>query len=102
MYASVARCTIVSTAQSNEEISNVDDCWIKSDSTKRFAAYGFLKVDFTLETFRTNNKLDRDSFVKNVNVGDGNGSKSKTTNESTVTKNHSQTVPKADKAILKI
>ena len=59
---------------------------VKSDTTKRFAACGFLKVDCKLQTSRTNNKQDRDTFVKNVNAGDGNGSKSKTTNESTVTK----------------
>ena len=31
---------------------------VKSDITKRFPAYGFLKVDCTLETSRTNNKQD--------------------------------------------
>ena len=37
---------------------------VKSDSTKRFAAYGFLKVDCTLHISRTNNKRDRGIFVK--------------------------------------
>ena len=52
----------------------------------RFAAYGFLKVDCTLQTSRTNNKRDRDTFFKNMNAGDGNGSKSETTNQRTATK----------------
>ena len=56
---------------------------VKSDITKRFVAYDFLKVYCTLQTSRTNNKQDSDTFVKNVNAGDGNSSKSNTTNEST-------------------
>ena len=59
---------------------------VKSDTTKRFAAYGFLTVNCTWETSRTNNKRDRDTFVKHINVGDSNGCKSKTTNQSTATK----------------
>ena len=55
---------------------------VKSDTPKICS----IKVDCTLQTSKTNNKQDRDTFVKNVNAGDGNGSKSKTTNESTVTK----------------
>ena len=73
---------------------------VKSDITKRFAAYGFLKVVCTLETSGTNNKPDRDTFVKNANSGDGDGSKSETINHSN--QNYSQTVPKTSEAILKI
>ena len=56
MFASVARCMNVSTAQGNEESSSVD---------VRFAANGFLKVDSTLETSRTNNKRDIGTFMLN-------------------------------------
>ena len=59
---------------------------VKSDTIKRFAAYGFLKVDCTLQTSKTYNKRDRDTFVKNMNAGEANGSKSETTNKSTATK----------------
>ena len=59
---------------------------VKSDITKRFTAYCFLKVDCTLQTSRSSYKQDRGTFVKNVNVGDGNGSNSYTANESTAAK----------------
>ena len=36
---------------------------VKSDSTKRFAAYGFLKVNWALQTSRTNNKQGRGTFM---------------------------------------
>ena len=36
---------------------------VKSDSTKRLAAYGFLEGDCTLQTSRSNNKQDRGIFV---------------------------------------
>ena len=36
---------------------------VKSDITKRCAAYGFLKVDCTLETPTTNNKRDMGTFM---------------------------------------
>ena len=41
---------------------------VKFDTTmtKRLTAYGFLKVDCTLQTSETTNKQDRDTFVKNV------------------------------------
>ena len=45
---------------------------VKSDTTKRFVAYGFLKFDRTFQTSRINNKQDRDNFVKNGNAGDSN------------------------------
>ena len=59
---------------------------MKSDTTKTFTAYGFLKVDCTLQISRSNNKPDRDSFVKNASVGDGNGTKSKISNQRLATK----------------
>ena len=40
-----------------------------------------LMVDCTVQMFRSNNKQDRDTFVKNMNAGDGNSS-----NKSTGTK----------------
>ena len=36
---------------------------VKSDIAKRFAAYGFLKVDCTLEKSRTTNKRDTGTFM---------------------------------------
>ena len=36
---------------------------VKFDITKRFTAYGFIKVDCTLETSRTNNKSDLGTFM---------------------------------------
>ena len=53
---------------------------VKSDS-KGFTAYGFLKVDAHCKPLEP-----IDTFVKNVNAGDGYGSENKTTNERTVTK----------------
>ena len=44
----------VSTAKSSEESSSVD---------ARFAANGFLKVNFTLQTSRSNNKQDIGTFL---------------------------------------
>ena len=59
---------------------------MKSDTIKTFTAYGFLKVGCTLEISRSNNKPDRNFFVKNASAGDGNGSKSEITNQRLVTK----------------
>ena len=67
---------------------------VKFDITKRFPTYGFLKGDCTLQTSRSNNKQDRDTFVKKVNVGDGNGFNCYTTNESTLTKITQRLSPK--------
>ena len=38
---------------------------VKSDTTKSFVAYGFLKVDSTLQTSTTNNKQDLGTFMLN-------------------------------------
>ena len=67
---------------------------VKSDTTKGFAACGFLNIDCTLQISRSNNKQDKATFVKNVNVGGGNGSNSNTTNESTLTKITQRLSPK--------
>ena len=77
MFPCIARCTNVSTAESNEESSSLDvrlqimvdltpKEWskVKSDTCKRLAAYGFLKVGCTLQISGTTNKQDRDTFVK--------------------------------------
>ena len=70
---------------SRHSLTLKDWCKVKSDSTKRFSANGFLKVYCTLQTSRSNNKRDRNTFVKNMNAGDSNGSKTETTTDSTVT-----------------
>ena len=36
---------------------------VKYDTTKTFAGYGFLKLECTLQTTGTNNKLDMGTFM---------------------------------------
>ena len=62
MFEVAARvtCTSMLTCPS---LTLKEESKVKFDITKRFAAYGFPKVDCTLETSRTINKWDISTFM---------------------------------------